>query len=59
MRQHGVAPNVATFTALLGACVAADSPPQAAYALAMMPADGLDPADLPPALLARVAAWAP
>ena len=57
MRLAGVAPNVATFTALLSACVAADSPPQASFALSLMPADGLDPADLPALLLSRVAHW--
>ena len=57
MRLAGVAPNVATFTALLSSCVASDSPSQASLALALMPANGLDPTDLPGTLLARVAQW--
>ena len=57
MRQNGVAPNVATYTAVLSACVAADSLTQASYALTLMPTDGLEPTDLPPMLLARVAHW--
>ena len=57
MRLVGVAPNVATFTALLSACVALDSPSQASYAFSLMPANGLDPTDLPGILLSRVAQW--
>ena len=51
MQQCAVAPNVATFTALLSACMHSSDAERAAHALQMMPSYGLDPAALPPHLL--------
>ena len=53
MARAGVAPNIASFTALIAACARLEDRDRTAHALALMQVHGLDPDELPSACWAH------